>query len=118
MGAVLAMACMAVAGIARADCNTMGRSGVASWYGDRHAGRLTKSGERFDPEGMTAASPHLKPGTRIKVTRVRTGQSVIVRINDRLPPKYCRVLDLAARPARALGMERDGIARVRWEVVE
>lgn len=118
MTVALALACAVHAAPVWAGCNTGGREGVASWYGARHAGRPTKSGELFNPEAMTAASPHLKPGTIIKVTRIRTGQSVVVRINDKLPPKYCRVLDLAERPARVLGMDRDGISRVKWEVVK
>ena len=92
--------------------------GRASYYGNELAGRPTANGEPFDPEGLTAAHPTLPFGTRLRVTSIRTGQSVIVRINDRGPFTGNRVLDLSYSAARKIGMLRRGTARVRMEVLK
>jgi rare lipoprotein A len=81
------------------------------------AGQPTASGEHFDPEKFTAAHPHLPFGTRLLVTNLRNGQSVIVRINDRGPFSGRRVLDLSYAAAKAIGMIRRGTARVKMEVL-
>jgi len=88
-----------------------GQNGKASYYGKAHHGKRTASGERFDQNAMTAAHPWLPFGTRIRVTHVATGRSVVVVINDRLPSKR-RVLDLSLGAAQALGMIRQGVATV------
>lgn len=77
------------------------QSGGASWYG---SGRKTANGERFNPNGMTAAHRSLPFGTRVRVENKRNGRSVVVRINDRGPFVRGRIIDLAKGPARALGM--------------
>ena len=77
--------------------------GRASYYGRGFAGRRTASGERFDPHAMTAASPHLPFGTRVRVTR-HNGASVTVRINDRCGCPNGRIIDLSEGAARRLGM--------------
>jgi rare lipoprotein A len=91
-------------------------SGVASWYGAAHRGRLTASGERFDTEAMTAAHRALSFGTIARVTNVATGTMVKVRINDRGTAVDGRVLDLSQNAARSLGIVTDGTADVRIEV--
>ena len=78
--------------------------GVASWYGPGFQGRRTASGERFNANGMTAAHRTLRFGTRVRVVNERTGRAVTVRINDRGPFAHGRVIDLAAAPARLLGV--------------
>jgi rare lipoprotein A len=87
-------------------------TGKATWYGRRHHGRRTASGEVFDRHGMTAAHARLPLGTRVRVTNPSTGQSVIVRINDR-----CRcpgiMIDLSEGAARSIGLLSTG--RVRME---
>ncbi len=87
-------------------------SGMASSYGDAHAGNRTASGERFDPDGMTAAHRTLPFGTRLRVTDPSTGRSVVVRVNDRGPFHKSRVLDLSEAAARELGIVRRGRALV------
>jgi rare lipoprotein A (peptidoglycan hydrolase) len=88
----------------------------ASWYGADHRGRLTASGERFDPDEMTAASPWLPLGSVWTVSRVDTGASVRVRITDRGPAlRLGRGLDLSESAARELGFVRAGLATVRIE---
>lgn len=92
-------------------------SGEASYYGDELRGRPTASGESFDPEGLTAAHRTLPLGTRLRVTNVRNGESVVVRVNDRGPYSGDRVLDVSKRAARALGMLGSGTAPVRLELI-
>lgn len=89
--------------------------GVASWYGPRHQGRRTASGERFDMKAMTAAHPTLPFQTVLRVTDLATGVTVRVRVNDRGPFIRGRILDLSSESARTLGMRDQGLARVRIE---
>jgi rare lipoprotein A len=84
--------------------------GEASWYGPGFHGRLTASGERFDTNAMTAAHRSLPFGTRVRVVNKNTGQSVVVRINDRGPYARGRVIDLSRASAQALGIS--GVADV------
>jgi rare lipoprotein A len=90
-------------------------TGIASFYGIRHAGKKTASGERFDHLGFTAAHRTLAFGTIVRVTNVRNGQSVKVAINDRGPHVKGRIIDLSAAAAREIGL-RNGLMRVRLEV--
>jgi rare lipoprotein A len=90
-------------------------SGIASFYWQ---GQKTANGEAFDKSAMTAAHPTLPFNTRVKVTHLASGRSVIVRINDRGPFKTGRVIDLSHAAAGALGMHGQGLARVQLEVVE
>lgn len=93
------------------------QSGEASYYGRELAGNPTASGERFDPNGLTAAHRTLPLGSRLRVTNSSTGESVIVRVNDRGPFTGHRVLDVSERAARELGMLRAGTARVDLELL-
>lgn len=84
--------------------------GMASYYG---SGRFTANGERFNPHGLTAAHKTLKFGTIVKVVDLRTGRSVVVRINDRGPFVKGRIIDLSLGAARALGLQHSGVAKVK-----
>jgi rare lipoprotein A len=84
--------------------------GVASYYGDRFRGRRTASGERFNPDDLTAAHRRLPFGSRIRVTNVHTGRTVMVRVNDRGPYVRGRVVDLSAQAAKDIRL--DGVGRV------
>ena len=90
-------------------------TGRASYYGERFRGRRTASGERFDPDALTAAHRTLPFGTRIRVTNERNGRSVVVRVTDRGPFHGSRILDLSKGAARRIGMVQSGTARVRIE---
>jgi Lytic transglycolase len=83
--------------------------GLASWYGPYFHGRLTATGETFDQNEFTAAHPSLPFNTFLKVTNLRNGQSVIVRVNDRGPYFEDRSLDLSREAARALSSEAAGV---------
>lgn len=86
--------------------------GVASWYGERHHGRRTASGEPFDMNALTAAHKTLPFGTRVRVFNPANGQSVVVRINDRGPFTPGRVIDVSRAAAERIGLLRVGVADV------
>jgi rare lipoprotein A len=89
--------------------------GKAAWYG---SGKRTASGERFDKRAMTAAHRTLPFGTWVRVTAVRTGRSVVVRINDRGPfGDRRRIIDLSEGAARKLGIIDAGVAAVTVEIL-
>ncbi|WP_245879631.1 septal ring lytic transglycosylase RlpA family protein [Zobellella endophytica] len=92
--------------------------GKASFYGSRHHGRKTASGERFDKNALTAAHKTLPFGSRVRVVNLRNRQSVVVRINDRGPYARGRIIDLSEQAARQLNMIRDGVVPVRLELLE
>ena len=94
-----------------------GSSGVASWYGGKFHGRKTASGETYNQNALTAAHRTLPFGTRVRVTRLDTGNSVVVRINDRGPFKAGRVIDLSERAAEEIGMTGVGVTPVKLEVL-
>ncbi|HKW74216.1 MAG TPA: septal ring lytic transglycosylase RlpA family protein [Terriglobales bacterium] len=91
--------------------------GTASWYGKQFHGRTTASGEDFDMFELTAAHRRLPLGTYVKVTNLRNGKWVIVRVNDRGPYVGNRIMDLSYSAARMLNF-RDGVERVRLDLVQ
>ncbi|BBP74884.1 MULTISPECIES: septal ring lytic transglycosylase RlpA family protein [Pseudomonas] len=104
-----------LAGCATHDIDPRGydETGMASYYGARHHGKRTASGEPFDQHGLTAAHRQLPFGTRVKVTNLANDRSVVVRINDRGPHTRGRLIDLSREAAEQLGMLQSGTARVR-----
>ncbi len=91
--------------------------GVASFYARHFRGHLTASGERYDPRALTCAHPSAPFGTRLRVTDLSSGRSVVVTVNDRGPYAEGRVVDLSLAAARVLGMIDRGLVRVRVERV-
>lgn len=91
--------------------------GLASFYADKFNGRRTASGEIFSQRKLTCACNMLPLGTWIKVTNVRNGKSVVVKVNDRLHPKMRRVADLSKAAAKKLGYTASGLVRVKVEVI-
>jgi rare lipoprotein A len=91
--------------------------GTASYYGTELAGNRTASGERFNPHGLTAAHRTLPLGTKLRVTNVSNGRSVIVRVNDRGPFVGKRLIDVSLGAAQEIQMIRTGTAQVRLEIV-
>jgi len=94
------------------------KTGMASWYGPGFHGRRTANGERYNQHGLTAAHRSLPFGTRVRVTNLYTGQSVVVRINDRGPFIGGRVIDLSAGAAKAIGVYHRGTARVALDILQ
>jgi rare lipoprotein A len=91
--------------------------GEASFYGRELAGNRTASGERFNPNALTAAHRTLPLGSKLKVINKANGKSVVVRINDRGPFHGRRVLDVSLAAAHQIGMYRAGKATVRMELL-
>ena len=123
--AVAILACLVPAALAgcgssaqsahRAD--TDAKVGYASFYAHRFHGRATAYGETYDEKALTAAHPSLPLGTRVRVTNLANGRSVVLRINDRGPWAKNRLIDVSYAAAQELRFVREGLARVRIEVV-
>ena len=92
------------------------QTGKASWYGNE-AGSQTASGERYNPSGLTAAHRTLPFGTKVRLTSIKTGKTVTVRINDRGPFHSRRIIDVSAGAAEAIGIKKAGIGEIRMEIL-
>jgi len=97
-----------------ADRKRSSSFGIASFYTE---GQQTANGEKYDPRELTAASRTLPFGTRLRVTNVANGHSVIVRINDRGPFVPRRAVDVSYSAAETLGIVERGTAKVKLDVV-
>jgi rare lipoprotein A len=89
------------------------KSGAASWYGDAFHGRLTANGEIYDMTHLTAAHPTMPLPSYARVTNLKNGSSVIVRVNDRGPFANGRIIDLSKRAAEMLDYKHTGVAQVQ-----
>ena len=92
--------------------------GTASWYGEYFVGKPTASGEDFDMYDMTAAHPTLPLGSYVRVTNLRNGRAVVVKVNDRGPIVQGRIIDLSYGAAEVLRFEDHGLQKVRLDVVK
>ena len=104
--------------VAPAPIETDLGQGEASYYGAAFAGRRTANGERFDPAQLTAAHRTLPMGSMVRVTNVRTGKSVVVRINDRGPFHGNRVIDLSKAAASEIGLIQAGRGQVQLALLD
>ncbi|HLV85773.1 MAG TPA: septal ring lytic transglycosylase RlpA family protein [Candidatus Sulfotelmatobacter sp.] len=91
--------------------------GTASWYGETFEGKPTASGEPYEMHDMTAAHLTLPMGSYVKVTNLRNGKAVVVRVNDRGPIVPGRIIDLSYGAAQALQFRHKGLQRVRLDLV-
>jgi rare lipoprotein A len=91
--------------------------GAASWYGDAFHGRLTANGEIYDMTHLTAAHPTMPLPSYARVTNLKNGSSVIVRVNDRGPYSHGRLIDLSKRAAEMLDYTHIGTAKVQVEYI-
>lgn len=91
--------------------------GIASFYATKFNGKRTANGEKFNNNALTAAHKTLPFGSQIKVTNLKNGLSVIVRINDRGPYVRGRIIDLSKAAAKKIGFGRSGTLRVKLEVL-
>lgn len=91
--------------------------GTASWYGSLFEGKMTASGEPYNMFDLTAAHRTLPLGTLVRVTNLRNGRSVVVRINDRGPMVPGRIIDVSYSTAKVLKFKAKGIQRVRLDIV-
>jgi rare lipoprotein A len=93
-------------------------TGTASYYAHKFEGRKTSSGEIFRQDSLTAAHKSLPFGTLVKVTNLSNDSTVVVKINDRLPPSSRRTIDLTYAAARKLNFIKKGLTKVKIEVLE
>jgi len=105
---------LSMAGIAVAQSE----KGVANFYNDSFQGKKTSSGEPYDKNGLTAAHKKLALGTKVKVTNVANGKSVVVTVNDRLGASSPAVIDVTRRAAEELDFVKADKAKVKLEVVK
>ena len=91
--------------------------GHASYYAKSLSGRRTASGERYDPDALTAAHRSLPLGTKLRVVNPKNDRSVVVTVNDRGPVPKGRMLDVSSAAADALDMKKSGVTRVDAKVV-
>ena len=91
--------------------------GDASWYGKHHQGRPTASGEPFDARSLTAAHPTLPLGSEVRVTNLKNGRWVDVRVTDRGPFGHRRVIDVSQAAAEEIGLKGKGVGRVKVEAL-
>jgi len=91
--------------------------GIASWYGSE-SGNRTAMGTRFNPHGLTAAHKTLPLPTRVRVTSLKNGRSVDVVVNDRGPFKENRLIDLSHGAAKRIGLDKQGLVKVKVESIE
>lgn len=103
--------------ISRSGAVGFEESGGASYYANKYQGRKTASGELFNQKAMTAAHKRLPFGTKVKVTNVDNGKSVVVRVNDRGPFVSGRIIDLSKSAFERIGNTRHGVIEVEIEVV-
>jgi rare lipoprotein A len=93
------------------------QKGVASYYHDSLHGRKTASGEIYNKKIRSAAHKSLPLGTKVRVSKLGSGKSIVVRINDRGPFVKGRIIDLSRRAAKDLGIIKSGVAKVEVEVL-
>lgn len=91
--------------------------GMSSWYGSAFHGRLTANGEVYDKYHLSAAHPTFPLPSYARVTNTENGTSVIVRVNDRGPYEYGRIIDVSSKTADLLDMKRKGSAKVRVDYI-
>jgi rare lipoprotein A len=113
-----------IAAILFAGCNSPAlkavgtQEGLASYYGQEFDGKKTSSGEIFHKDDLTAAHRTYPFGTMLRITNLKNGSQVNVKVNDRGPLKPERIIDLSYGAAKVIGLDRLGLARVRLEVLE
>ena len=115
LGIVIAIVSLATVwnfGIARGQT---GDEGIANFYSDKFQGKKTASGAIYDKNKLTASHKTLPYGTKVRVTNLDNGKSVVVTINDRMKPGNPAVIDVTRRAAQELGFAKAGKAKVKLE---
>jgi rare lipoprotein A len=111
--AVLTLATVWTYGIATAQT---AEEGIANFYSDKFQGKKTASGAVYDKNKLTASHKTLHYGTKVRVTNLDNGKSVVVTVNDRMKPGSPAVIDVTRRAAQDLGFIKAGKAKVKLEV--
>lgn len=100
-----------------AEVESYDETGIASWYGPNFHGKSTANGEVFDQWALSAAHKTLPMPSQVRVTNLENGRALMLRINDRGPFVGNRIIDLSRRAAQLLGMEEQGVAKVRVQLI-
>lgn len=116
--AFFATGLIALGALPASAADRIAHDGIASFYGREHHGGPTSSGERFDMNAMTAAHRTAPLGSRLKVTNLNNGRTIVVRINDRGPFVRGRIIDLSRAAAGELGFIGAGVTRVHVETAD
>ena len=117
---IIATTLATAAALAQTSAGTQANemTGMCSYYARMHNGHVTAGGEKFDSNAMTAAHRQLPMGTKLKVTNLANGKSVVVKVNDRGPFVKGRSLSVTRRAAEELGFIKQGVAKVKFEQVQ
>ena len=115
---MVAMLLCVIQGMPKVASAAAVQEGEASYYADSLNGKKTASGELYDKSALSAAHRSLPFGTKVKVTYLETGQSVVVVINDRGPYAKGRIIDLSSAAAMQIGLIDAGHGRVRLETID
>ncbi|APD07577.1 rlpA-like lipoprotein [Flavobacteriaceae bacterium UJ101] len=103
---------------AKVEKTTNEKTGKASWYGPGFHGKLTANGERYDMNGVSAAHKTLKFGTKVKITNLANGKSIVVRINDRGPYIAGRQFDLSKGAFKKIASIHTGVIKIKYEILK
>jgi len=114
---ILSMIALVAAAVALSLFGPYYETGIASWYGPGFHGNYTANGEVYDQEGISAAHKTLPFDTVVRVVEIETGNSIVVRINDRGPFVEGRIIDLSKGAARELGIVEKGITQVGLRII-
>ncbi len=98
--------------------NSTPKTGKASWYGPGFHGKLTANGERYNMNGVSAAHKSLKFGTKVKITNIANGKSVVVKINDRGPYIPGRQFDLSKGAFKKVASINTGVIKIKYEILK
>ncbi len=93
-------------------------TGKASWYGPGFHGRLTANGERYNMNGISAAHKTLKFGTKVRITNLENGKSIVVRVNDRGPYIKGRQFDLSKGAFKKIASVDTGVIKIKYEILD
>jgi rare lipoprotein A len=114
---LLSVSCSTINAQSPDEATGFSETGKASFYAAKYQSRTTASGEKYDQNAKTAAHRTLPFGTRVKVTNVENGKSVVVKINDRGPFVKGRIIDLSKSAFKQIGETALGVIKVRIEVI-
>jgi peptidoglycan lytic transglycosylase len=116
LGVVAIVVVLTIGGTAGIPGAQTSEEGVANFYSDKFQGKKTSSGEVYDKDRLTASHKKLAYGTKVRVTNVENGKSVVVTINDRMKTSNSAVIDVSRHAAEELGFAKSGKAKVKLEI--
>lgn len=116
LGILIAIVSLATAWNLGSATAQTAEEGVANFYSDKFQGKKTASGAVYDKNRLTASHKTLPYGTKVRVTNLENGKSVVVTVNDRMKPGNAAVIDVTRRAAQELGFAKAGKAKVKLEV--